>query len=307
MDGPISLDHSLGIPNGWYLFASAYDRDFFDKARIETSLIPERKCMEFYYYFSANSKFKFNIYTKINNQISESIWSRSSSQGDIWRLGRVTINIPSTYKIIMELTNIINGGLDDKFGIDDVYISNGICQESSDVNSLCSFTSDTCGYTIDTKTQFQWKLFLPAVQFSEPKATPLPINDHTTDGVGSGYLYAETIGFKKDDAAVLTSQIYTPLTTTTPSDAARCLEFYFYIQGTNAVKLNVRAFQTTSFTKFVVWTRDYDHSKFWWKGEANLKFISNYTILFEAVVGNNSNNGLAGLDDIILRNGECSR
>ena len=40
---------------------------------------------------------------------------------------------------------------------------------------------------------------------------------------------------------------------------------------------------------------------------ATIKLLSNNSLIFEAVALNNPINGLVGLDDIILRNGQCSR
>ena len=309
IQGLIDYDHTLGISDGWYISANVANKQTNDLARIETSTtIFSTQCMEFYYYFSTNSKFKFNIYVKLNSQLGYPIWSRSESQGEFWRLGRVTVNSGSSYQVVLELANIVNGARTDKFGIDDVFFTTGACQDSSDINKLCTFSGSTCGYKIDESSNFKWRLFTPSIRTLDieyqPKLDPLPVNDHTTNGIGSGYLYVNTAGFKMNDVALLTSQSYAPFSTTI-NDASRCLEFYFYLQGNDAAKLNVRA--ATSLNKNVIWTRDYDHSGYWWKGEANIKLITNYSILFETIALNNTLNGLVGLDDIILRNGECSR
>ena len=176
---------------------------------------------------------------------------------------------------------------------------------------MCTFSGSTCGYQINATSNFKWQLFVPTIrnvdenaEESQTKLNPLPINDHTTNGVGSGYLYAESRGFKLNDTATLTSQTYTPLSTNV-NESSRCLEFYFYLQGTDSIKLNVKTSSTSN--KNIIWSRDYDHSSYWWKGEANIKLLTNYSILFEAVVLNNPLSGIIGLDDIILRNGQCSR
>ena len=266
--------------------------------------------MEFYYYFSTNSKYLFNVYVKLGNQIGFPIWTRSESQGEFWRLGRVTVNSGSNYQVMLELTQIINGARTDKFGIDDIYFTPGACIDSSDVNNLCTFSGSTCGYQINNTVNFKWQLFVPTLRGLETdlettsRLNPLPINDHTTNGVGSGYMYAESKNFKLNDVATLTSQIYPPFSINI-SDSSRCLEFYFYLQGTDAIKLNVRT--STTLNKNTIWSRDYDHSSYWWKGEATIKLLTNYSILFEAIALNNPINGLIGLDDVILRNGQCSR
>jgi hypothetical protein len=320
--GPIKTDNTLGTPLGWYLFANPVNKKLTDKARFESALISAQKCMEFYYFFSTNSKYKFNIYIKVNDQLGLPIWSKSSSQGEFWRVARVTVNSGiGQYRIVFELTGTENAVLTDKYGIDDIYFTDGACTSSSDVNQLCTFTNkDLCGYKINQTSQIQWQIFSPIDMTrlsrddydEEGKLRadvgPITIGDHTTEGgIGSGYVYVQTQGFRINQTAALTSQQYAPFATTNPEEAKRCLEFYYYMQGDDSVTLNVRAITPPPINNYNLWSRNYDHGVYWWKGEANIKLVTNYSIMFEAVVGNNPNNGLVGLDDIILKNGGCSR
>jgi hypothetical protein len=55
-----------------------------------------------------------------------------------------------------------------------------------------------------------------------------------------------------------------------------------------------------------MWSRNYDHSLYWWKGEVNIKINSDFNILFDAVSGQ-ANSGLVGLDDISMKKESCSR
>ena len=303
--GPIQYDHTLGVSDGWYIFAGTENANYDDAASIHTDQIfrDTPHCMEFYYYLSTNTKFQFNINRRFSNggnfYTEPAIWSRTSSQGSFWKLGRVTLHSDANlFGVQIELSNVVNGSLNDKFALDDIYFSTGACQDGSDVNQLCTFTNNTCGYVIDTKTSFQWQLFVPV------ESDPVSLNDHTTDGKGSGYMFAISNGFKANDLALLTSKLYSPFSTTSLTDAARCLEFYFYLNTDNSIRLDVRA---NTLLKNLLWSRSTDHGKYWWKGETNVKFLTNYTISFEAVVGTNPLNGFLALDDVILRNGECSR
>ena len=283
IQGVIDYDHTLGTSNGWYISLNVNNKQITDTARIETSVtLSGAQCMEFYYYFSTNSKYQFNVYVKLGNQIGFPIWTRSESQGEFWRLGRVTVNSGSNYQVMLELTQMVNGARTDKFGLDDIYFTAGACQDSSDVNSLCTFSGGTCGYQINNTANFKWQLFVPTLRGLESnlettstKINPLPINDHTTNGVGSGYMYAESRNFKLNDFATLTSQVYSPFSINI-SDSSRCLEFYFYLQGTDAIKLNVRT--STNSNKNTIWSKDYDHSSYWWKGEATIKLLINYSL-----------------------------
>lgn len=132
---------------------------------------------------------------------------------------------------------------------------------------------------------------------------PLPIYDHTSEGTGSGYIYAKSISLNENESTDLLSRVYPPLLGT--NDPTRCLEFYYYMEN-NAITLNVLT-NTSLMTRHTIWSRNYEHREFWWKGNANIKLLTDYSVIFEAVVGQNSKDGLIALDDIGLRNKPCSR
>ena len=302
ISGPIEADHTLSTANGWYVFANAAGKRKTDLARIETNILFNRaQCMEFYYYFASSVAYKFNLYVKVNDQLGYPIWSRSNSNGDLWRLGRVTVKSGSSYKVLVELTSVEFASNSDIFALDDVFFTDGDCKDGSDLDQLCTFSSDSCGYSLNASSNFKWELYLP-----QQNAGPLPINDHTSDGVGSGYVYARSNGFKLNNSATLTSKVYPALSSLFQNESARCLEFYFFLQDTNAISLNVKAQTSSVSTTNIIWSRNYDHSNYWWKGEVNVKKLVDYSIVFEAVVGTNPSNGLVALDDIILRNRTCS-
>ena len=305
--GPITVDNTLGTPDGWYLYANIANRRPTDFALVETSLITGSQCMEFYYFFYVSGKFTFNIYVSVNNQNGVPIWTRSTSQGELWRLGRVTVSSGSSYKVLLEVRNILNGAVSDKVAIDDVFFSNGPCQDSSNVNSVCSFSGgNLCEYNLTTG-KIPWALYDPSQLRNEIslRGGPITINDHTSGGSGSGYVYLNTLGYKTNDTAIMTSKLYTIQNQII--DGVRCLEFYYYLEGKKSVTLNVSASTLSPRAQYLLWTRDYDHGQFWWKAEANVKILNSYNLLFQAIVGTNPGDGLVGLDDISLRNGECTR
>jgi hypothetical protein len=314
--GLLVSDHTISTPEGWYLTANLANRKTLDKARIESTLVSSTKCLEFYYYFSTNAKFTFNINIKVDDQFGYPVWSRSNTQGGFWRLGRLSLISRFDYKIVLELTNIVNGALDDKIALDDIIVSDGFCLDSSDINQVCSFSNgNTCGYNISTASNFQWKLFDPKSRFREinsdnneikqAKTGPILINDHTTGGSGSGYVYVESTNQNPKDKASMTSQLYYPIALN-QNEAFKCLEFYYYLQGDDSIKLNAKTFTPSTSLSNQLWSRDNNHGSFWWKSESNIKLISNFSIVFEAIIGTNPSGGLAALDDILLRDGSCS-
>jgi hypothetical protein len=304
--GPIDYDNSYGVSEAWYLNVITNGKNLNDIARIQSESISETKCMEFYYYLSTNSRFKLNIYAKRGMNLGNSLWSRHSSLGNYWKLGRLTIQSASSNPVIVifEMTSTENGVTTDKYGIDDVYFINGNCVDSSDVNKLCSFSiGETCGYQVNSTSDFQWKFFFPT-----DNQGPIPIGDHTNEGgTGSGYAYVQIQGFKTNESTSLISQLYDPFINTSLIGTKRCLEFYYYLRGDDAAAFNVLALTPPFSFKYTLWSRNYDHGLNWWKGEVNIQLISAYKIVFEAIVKNMRLNGIIGLDDVILKNGGCSR
>lgn len=138
LSGPIESDHTLGNPEGWYLFADLNNRKLSDLATVKTPKLSLIKCMQFYYYFYANAKFDFNVYVERSDlQYSYPVWSRSGSQSNYWRLAQISVgSILDYYKVSMEISNIVNGGSEDRVAIDDVYFTAGQCKDSSDINEV---------------------------------------------------------------------------------------------------------------------------------------------------------------------------
>lgn len=306
ISGPLETDHTYQSANGWYLTVNTNRKRSNDIARIETSTIRNAKCMEFYYFFDANTKYKFNIYIKVNEQVGTPIWSRTNSNANYWRPARITVYSTDPYKVLMELTSLQNGNLDDRFGIDDIYFTDGECKDSSEVNGLCTFSfGQTCDYefspSLSTSDLFKWQLYYPV----STESNPLPIYDHTSEGTGSGFIYVISNGFSIGDIATMSSKVYPSIgDLDIPS---RCLEFFYFMNQTDSINLNVKAKSPSLLNEYTIWSRNYDHGVYWWKSEINIKLQSNYYIIFEAEVGLKPENGVVALDDISIRNGPCSR
>ncbi len=174
------------------------------------------KCMQFYYYFFANAKFDFSVYmSRKSIGVNYPLWTRSGSQSNFWRLAQITVGTSSDdYKILLEVKNIRGGSSSDRLGIDDVYFTPGACQDSSDVNKVCTFTNgDLCGYSLNsTWSDFTWSVYDPAKDFT---VGPVTINDHTSGGFSSGYVYTKLDArMRVNESATLTSQLYEVLNLT---------------------------------------------------------------------------------------------
>lgn len=199
----------------------------------------------------------------------------------------------------------------DIIALDDLSFTKGFCYDSSEINELCTFSDSTmCKYQF-SDGDFKWRLFLPTrsqneldIDQAKDNSGPLPIYDHTSEGTGSGYVYVASKDVVNGSTASMISPTYT--VNESVSLDKKCLEFYYYLQGSHAMALNVQVLPSNSFSKYLIWSRSNDHSQFWWKGEIEVKLTKEFKIYYEATVLNNTLYGLAGLDDIILRDGACA-
>jgi hypothetical protein len=156
-----------------------------------------------------------------------------------------------------------------------------------------------------TNLNFNWRQYSPQ---SDRDEGPVPLNgDHTTDAAGSGYSYIQSVNNAPvNSTSSLETPVYAPATT----NDGRCLEFYYFIQDTGSIILNVRGQQSIEGTSeklnLLLWTRSVEHSGQWWKAEAQVNLFSSYTLLYEAVlVRNDSTTGLVAIDDVTLKTGAC--
>lgn len=191
--------------------------------------------------------------------------------------------------------------------------------DSSDVNAVCSFSDDTfCLFQnqIVNTSSFQWHLYNPTSP-EESIKTPSSFMsyDHTSSAASSGYAYVEaTTGayapYPATPDAKFTTQVYEPPATVKPKQpAARCLEFYYNVQGDNVVELSISYWRSykDGYKQLSLWSRQYDHGASWWKAEVDVSIDVSYYLEYSArVLTASSVTGFAALDDITLRDGQCS-
>jgi hypothetical protein len=297
--GPIDVDHTTGESYGWYIQAPVEDQLLGTRASFQSSIITDGvKCLTFYYYLQTNTPFILNVYSL--NVFGGSYWKRTTSQGDFWKLGRTTISGLGSYSVVFELQNNGIGSKNDIIAIDDIQFESGNCKDGSGFDEVCTFTGNNlCGYTFESSL-FRWQIYQPSREGTIQKS--LLLFDHTTGGFGSGYLYANSTGQTDNRTASIKSPLYPGANMIV---GEKCLEFYFFLIGDNTT-LNVRSFIPSTNNSNIMWSRNFDHSLYWWKGEVNIKINSDFNILFDAVSGQ-ANSGLVGLDDISMKKESCSR
>ena len=98
------------------------------------------------------------------------------------------------------------------------------------MDDLCTFDTDTCGYTDDksSSVQFQWTRSSKATSSHSTG----PTNDHTQQTSSGFYMYTEASRQLSGDKARLVSPLYS-------KTSARCLSFWYHMYGTGMGTLRV--------------------------------------------------------------------
>lgn len=86
----LDIDHSTNTGNGYFMQADLSKRQNNDKAQFKTPIIYGPQCMTFYYHMFGHGG-TFNLYMADGNNLGPILWTRSGSQGDVWRFSRLSI------------------------------------------------------------------------------------------------------------------------------------------------------------------------------------------------------------------------
>lgn len=112
---------------------------------------------------------------------------------------------------------------------------------------------------------------------TELRTTPIPF-DHTTGTSRGAYAYIDL----ENQGENLNGRLYTPIYPPTKNQSY-CIEFYYVLAGSNNT-FNVFT-ETTTGSRRVLFTRNYDHGFTWNKGEITLATQNDTRVAFEIVTG----------------------
>jgi hypothetical protein len=245
----------------------------------------------------------------------------------MWRYGGLTMNqwnygsfgfyINSPYKILIEGAR---GGSTGYIALDDILFKDStyctvtpsyaqagtglpLPQPSTTirppVTSLptvydCDFEVDFCNWKQDPNNDIDWERNRASTTTLETG----PSVDHTLGTSQGWYIFIETsYPAKPDDKARLESILVSEV----PPN--KCLSFYYHMFGKDVNTLNAiikRSFNDED----IVWTKSGDQGNIWKHGLVNIESDRFYSIIFEAIRGNNFLGDIA-LDDISLTDGFC--
>ncbi|CAF1593620.1 unnamed protein product, partial [Adineta ricciae] len=287
--GP-GFDHTTG--SGYYLFIEAsYPRVPNDRARILSgyqypSSTPQ--CLTFWYHMFGADIGTLNVYvqtlpTGSSSVSSKLIWSKSSTQGNVWRRATQTLNnLNSTgmYGWRVAFEGVIGKGFLGDIALDDIFLSSSECPATR----TCDFELGLCDFQPN-----------PQGSWIQQQATNISnfINEDHTSSTSLGYFAMAT-----QDNAKLRSKQY-------PYAGDECLRFWYFVNGPDGTtgKLTVAKQNSPTSTEAELWSNNL-YENVWRYSQVAVNGLQNpFFYLFQA--SKSSAEVVIGVDDVLLTLGYC--
>ncbi|CAF4185562.1 unnamed protein product, partial [Rotaria sp. Silwood2] len=287
------IDHTTGTGKGYLMQADLSKRQANDYARLKSPVVSNTQCMTFYYHLIGHSG-TLNLYMAIGDNLGIPLWTRTGTQGDIWRFGRME-TVKNNANIVFEAMAGTNSLGD--ISIDDVIFTPGSCKETASIGGTCTFIDfSQCGFTQNTTvSSLQWQTYYGGE--SHLRTTAISF-DHTTGTNRGSYLYIDL----ENQGENLNGRLYSPMYPSSKNQSY-CIEFYYVLVGSNNT-FNLYT-ESNAGTKRPIFTRNYDHGYVWNKGEVTMTTINDVRLVFEILSGY-TRQGFIALDDYMVKQGECS-
>ncbi|XP_070566390.1 MAM and LDL-receptor class A domain-containing protein 1-like [Ptychodera flava] len=282
-------DHTYATASGHYLYIQSGNMG--DKARYWSPTytpLANKQCLQFFYNNDGEDIATLNVYTAVNGNLGQVLWSRNSQQGDGWIIAQVTVSSGSDFQIVFEA--VLGTATSGYLAIDDFSMADGECYGQGD----CDFENGLCTWSNELVTdELDWVLNKGSTTSSKSG----PDADHTLGNENGTYIYAETSNAAKNINAVLVSEPFM-----NQPGTYKCLEFWYHMRGTTVGILDVD--QMVGKNKSLVWSLSGEQGNDWLYGRVSLSQKSDYQIMFTMTTAGNQ--GDIGLDDIAVTDGYCS-
>ncbi|XP_033099732.1 MAM and LDL-receptor class A domain-containing protein 1-like, partial [Anneissia japonica] len=126
--GP-AYDHTYGTLQGSYMYIeTSYPRYINQTARLWTLSFPATNgtCVKWFYHMYGATVNTMNVYL-VNKEgtVGAPAWTNKNNQGNIWRLGKMSVETKSAFQIVFE--GIVGSSNTGDIALDDVRIIDGAC------------------------------------------------------------------------------------------------------------------------------------------------------------------------------------
>ncbi|XP_014036210.2 MAM and LDL-receptor class A domain-containing protein 1 isoform X1 [Salmo salar] len=327
------IDHTLGSPEGWYMYADSSNGGYGHITDLQTPVISSTgpQCtLGFWYHMSGFTVGTLQVLLKYGN-VTHEVWSQTGNQGNKWRRGEVFLGIDHGFQVIFQAKRGISymGDVvvddvtfqnctpplspEQPCGPEEYTCSNGYCipednlcdflnhcGDGSDEDPyICKGFSGHCNFEFDLCSwrqcrQDNFDWLIKAG--STPTAGTGPSTDHTLRDPSGHYLYVES-SFPQatGDAARISGPLLS-------RRSKQCkIRFYLHMSGDGFGTLNV--FQVTSSSGHqLLLNLTGDQGNYWQRRDIQLTSQEDFRVTFEGKVGHNAKGDIC-LDDITFSPG----
>ncbi|UJR31098.1 hypothetical protein I4U23_018606, partial [Adineta vaga] len=288
--GP-GFDHTTG--SGYYIFIeSSWPRVPNDRARLLSGYqnpTSTPRCLTFWYHMFGADIGTLNVYLQTLTTTSSSVssalvWTKSRTQGNIWRRATQTLrnlNTTNMYGWRLAFEGVVDKSYQGDIALDDIFVSQSECPASR----TCNFELDLCDFQST-----------PENGWIRQQATNLSnfINEDHTSGTSLGYFAMAT-----QDNAKLRSKQY-------PNVGDECLKFWYFVNGPDGATgiLSVAKQNSGSSIESTLWSNDIYVNE-WRYEQVTINGLRDpFYYMFQA--SKSSPDVVIGVDDVILTLGSCS-
>ncbi|XP_072032158.1 MAM and LDL-receptor class A domain-containing protein 1-like [Amphiura filiformis] len=285
-----------------------------------TSRRRTEKCITFKYLMDGEDIKFLHTHLRAGDGEKELIWSRYGNQGRKWRVASVTFSVvlDKSSQIIMEVQRgMVNSPW--IIAINDVRVAEGPCYVVSQRPHVqdpvypkafnCSFeTSSLCGFTQDTKDDFDWTHRYNTPFFNAPSTgNTVSVNHRIGACSGSSNYFLDVMQNYMTDIPDkgLRATLRSPKLDATPREQ-RCIGFYYYMDYGDFGTLRVYQVDEDYNTRNLIWKKSKSHGKEWNKVEISYNTTGGVWeyIEFEAEKGPSKVGDIA-IDDFMLSGVSC--
>ncbi|XP_027129851.1 MAM and LDL-receptor class A domain-containing protein 1 isoform X2 [Larimichthys crocea] len=325
-------DHTLGSPEGWYMYADSSNGGYGQTTDLQTPHISSTgpQCtLVFWYYMSGFTVGSLQVLLKHGN-ISHEVWSQTGNQGNKWKRGEVFLGLLNNFQVVFRAKRGISYMGD--VVIDDVNFlhcspplpsdqpctpeqyacANGHCipqdnlcdfinhcgDNSDEDPYICKGFSGRCNFEFDLCSWRQsreddFDWLIKAG--STPTIGTGPSSDHTLRDPSGHYLYLES---SFPQAAGDAARISGPVLSRRSSQCK--MRFYLHMSGDGIGTLSV--FKKSQGRLHLLLKVTGDQGNYWQMREILLSDTGDFQVVFEGKVGR-SPKGDISLDDITFSPG----
>ncbi|XP_022622767.1 MAM and LDL-receptor class A domain-containing protein 1 [Seriola dumerili] len=320
-------DHTLGSPEGWYMYADSSNGGYGQTTDLLTPVISSTgpQCtLVFWYHMSGFTVGSLKVLLKHRN-ITHEVWSQSGNQGNKWRRGEVFLGLSNNFQVVFRAKRGISYMGD--VVIDDVSFldcspplpsdqpctpeqyacANGHCipqvnlcdfidhcgDNSDEDPYICKGFSGRCSFEFDLCSwrqcrQDDFDWLIKAG--STPTVGTGPSSDHTLRDPSGHYLYLES-SFPHSFGDI--ARISGPVLSRRSSQCK--MRFYLHMSGDGIGTLS--AFMISEGNLDLLMNLTGDQGNYWQMREIPLNYARDFQVMFEGKVGRSSKGDIC-LDDI---------